>query len=97
MLGHSSFFNTSVDALVNEGETFLAGVDVLASAAGGDVTLYEGLDTSSGRKIGTFKGDANITNQIRFNPPLRLERGLYVDVGSNITEVTIYTILARED
>jgi hypothetical protein len=97
MNGQSSFFNTAVDALVNEGETLLLGIDVLASSAGGDVTVYEGLDAESGRKVGTYKGAANVTNPIRFNPPLFLDRGLFLDIGTNITEVTAQFIPARLD
>ena len=86
----SSFSNFSIDTLVNQGPTLLYGLDILASAVGGDVTLYEGLDSLSGRKIGAYKGTTNITIPIRFTPELFLARGLYADVGSSISEVTIY-------
>ena len=83
------WMNVGADNQVREGPCLLAGLVVLASVTGGDVTLYEGNDASSGRKIGKFEGVANVSNPIMFSPPLPLQRGLFVDVGSNITEVAV--------
>jgi hypothetical protein len=90
MFGDVGFDCVTEDKRVCEGPCDLYGLTVLASAAGGDVTLYEGQDASSGRKIGTYKGAANVTNPIMFSFPLPLARGLYVDIGSSITEVTVH-------
>lgn len=90
MNNHVAFTRTTTDQLINEGETLLHGLLLLTSVTGGDVTLYEGLDPDSGRKIWTFKGEANISQMISFPAPLWLERGLYIDVGSNVTEVTLF-------
>jgi len=84
------FLNTAVDVIAQVGETFLYGLDITASLAAGAVTIYEGLDASSGRRINTFKTDATFTTPIRFNPPLYLQRGLFIDVGANIEGVTVY-------
>lgn len=85
----SSFANITATTLINEGQSLLHSVIILASAAGGDLTVYEGLDASSGRKVATVKGAANVSSQIRFSPPLLLARGLLVVIGSSITEATI--------
>jgi len=81
--------NYAADAIVHQGPCLLYGVVVLASAAGGDATLYEGQDASSGRKIGVFKGGANLSLPIMLPKPLYAARGLYLDVGTSITEVLI--------
>jgi len=82
--------NTGVDAVITNAPAYLHGLVLLASAAGGDATLYDGTDAGAGRKIGTFKGGANLSNQVVFYPPLPCERGLFLDVGSNVTEVLVH-------
>ena len=90
MSGLSGWSVVTEDRLLNEGDSILYGLCVLSSAGGGDVTLYAGLDASSGRKIGRFEGANNQSNPIPFPKPIPCENGLYVDVGSNITEVLVF-------
>jgi hypothetical protein len=64
-----------------------------ASVAGGDVVIYEGQDPTSGRQILHQDAAANATNHCQFDPPVWMERGIYVDIGSNVSQVTIhYTV-----
>lgn len=95
MLGDAGFFNTTIDAPAMKGRGHLSGLDLLVSSTGGDVTLYDGQDANSGRKIGTYKGTANVSNPIRWSPPISIENGIYVDIGSNVTEVTVHFIPER--
>ena len=81
--------NVTGDTLITTSPGYLNGVVVLASVAGGDVTVYDGRDATNGRKVGTFKGAANISRPIIFTPSLLCENGVYVDVGSNITEALV--------
>ena len=92
--GWSAFENQTGDSLVITRRVFLSSVIYTMAQDGGDVTLYEGQDVSSGRKIAKIYGQGSITRQVSFNPALDLERGLYVDVGSNVTEVTVCYVLA---
>ena len=92
-----AFANTNADLLVNEGETLFYGVLLLVSTTGGDVTLYEGLDAYSGRKIGRFEGIADQSTPVIFSMPIYLERGLFIAVGSNVTEVTVFYQPTRLD
>lgn len=83
----------AADALVTTHPCWLHSALILASAAGGDASIYEGQDTSSGRQIVPLKGPANESVQAVFDPPIWCERGLYLDVGSSITSVTLhYTV-----
>jgi len=88
---YSAFGFTQIksDQIVNEGHTLLAGFIIEASADPGDVSLYEGLDASSGRYFGKFKGLTNDSKPIIFPVPVYFDRGLFVDVGSNVTGVTL--------
>jgi len=81
---------TTVDTIITNAAAVLHGLVLLASADGGDVTLYDGTDPAGGRKIATFKGTAHKSKPIHFRPPLLCERGIYVDVGSSVNEVLIH-------
>jgi len=83
------FTRVTASRVINEGQTLLFGALILVSVTGGSISLYEGTDASSGRLIATVEGEANITHQLKFNTPLYLDRGLYVSVGSNVTEATV--------
>lgn len=91
-----AFSTFSTDRLVFEGKTYLNAVLLRASVDGGDITLYEGMDPTSGRKFCTFLGLSGRTLNWHFSPAIPFDRGLYVDIGSNITEVTIVATPTRE-
>lgn len=80
----------TADTILTNKPCLLFGLIVLASVAGGDVTIYDGQDAVAGRKVGRFEGPADESVPILFPHPIPLNNGLYVDVGSNITEVGIY-------
>lgn len=84
------FTRLTQDNIVNEGATWLYGWHIQASADGGDVSFYEGLDSSSGRLLATVKALANDPNPFITHIPFFLDRGLYVDIGSNVTAVTLF-------
>lgn len=79
----------TADRQCTDGPALLSAVLLLCSGGGGDITIYEGLDTSSGRMICRIEGANNVTNNILFNPPIPCPRGIYVDVGSNVSEALI--------
>lgn len=84
------------DTILNEGETILHCLVVNASVSGGAVTIYEGLDAVSGRKVGIFQALANVTNLISLCG-IQLDRGLFVDVGANVTGVLVVYSPVRLD
>jgi hypothetical protein len=80
----------TADARITTHPALLHGLVLLVSSDGGDVTVYEGQDVTSGRKVGRFEAKTDTSRPIHFNPALECERGIYVDVGSNVTEVLIH-------
>ncbi len=78
----------TADEQVIEHPLLLAGIVLLVSTTGGDVTLYEGLGTAGSSLIGRFEGIADQSTPIDLHG-LLLERGLYVDIGSNVTGVLV--------
>ena len=78
----------TADEQVIEHPCLLKGIVLLVSTTGGDVTLYEGLGTAGSSQIGRFEGIADQSTPIDLHG-LLLERGLYVDIGSNVTGVLV--------
>lgn len=79
----------TLDDFLGPGPLVVFGVYVRVSVTGASVTLYDGLDTGSGRSIMVIEGEANITKTITFPGGLKIERALYVDLGSNVDEVLV--------
>ena len=82
------YYQSSVDAVVHQGPLVLYCVILLTSVTGGDITVYDGLDATSGRKVVRIEGQADVSNAVELGGVI-LSRGLMVDVGSNVTEYTI--------
>jgi len=82
--------NVTASEIIAEQPVLLHGVVILAPDEGGTATFYEGQDAASGRKIVTIGGSSNLSWPVAFYPPLLCERGLYVAVGSNVTEVMVH-------
>lgn len=78
----------TADALLAEKECELLFAYLVPSAANADVTLYDGENTT-GSLIATLK-EAAVSGH-EFNPPAPIycHKGLYVDVGSNVTGVLV--------
>lgn len=93
----TGFTRLIADGVVNEGPSLLFGLHVEASTAGGDVSVYEGNDKDSGRLIGIFKDNANNHEPKNFIPPIYCDRGIYIDIGSNVTAVTVLWLPVRDE
>ena len=91
------FSRITQDGIINEGQSLVFGLKIEASADGGDVSLYEGLDTGSARLEGTYKALANDRKPFSFPAPIYFDRGIFVDIGSNVTAVTIYWLPVRNE
>lgn len=86
----------TADEQVIEHPLLLKGIVLLVSTTGGDVTLYEGLGAAGSSLIGRFEGIADQSTPVDLHG-LFLERGLYVDIGSNVTGVlVIYKAIPSE-
>jgi len=81
----SDFEYLAADNLISTKPCLLYSVTVTPESQGvGDVTLYDGQGAESGYEIGTLRTASGATLQVRFKG-LELSRGLYVDIGSNVT------------
>ena len=82
------YYSNSIDAVVHRGPLLLYSVILLVSVTGGDITLYDGQDATSGRKLARLEAIADESHPVDFGGVV-LSRGLFVDVGSNVTEYTV--------
>lgn len=85
----SANFYLTGDQVITDYPCVLHSVTVTPSAgAVGDVTLYDGQGAESGHELLVIRTASGCTNQVRF-AGVSLTRGLYVDVGSNVTCVVV--------
>lgn len=74
----------TADALLCEKECDLLFVYLVPSAANADASLYDGENTT-GDLIATLKEAAVSGHEFKPPTPIYCRKGLYVDVGSNVT------------
>ena len=60
-----------------------------------DATIYDGESTSGDAVLTLYTVDESMA-QLVFPEPLYLHKGLYVDIGSNVTEVLVQYVTRRE-
>lgn len=85
----------TADAIVNKGPTELLYAYLEPSAANADATLYDGFGTQ-GRKITTILSSTKTSRHFAPPDPIICEKGLYLDVGSNVTSVLVMFKPIRE-
>ena len=78
----------TADALLAEKECELLYAYLVPSAANADVSLYDGENTT-GSLIATLKEAAVSGHEFTPPVPIYCRKGLYIDVGSNVTGVLI--------
>jgi len=67
----------------------LFGVHVNSGTGGSYIDVYNGQDADSGERVSRIKVAANLTWAIVFPLPLICGRGLYIEFGTNIDNVTV--------
>jgi len=85
----SAFFTCATSSLVTPSPCELLSVILTpTSAASGDITLYAARGAIAGHEILTIRTANSQTTQVRFSG-LKVEGGLYIAIGSNVTRVTV--------
>lgn len=79
----------TADRLLFPGRGLWGGFILLTSATNAGVTVYDGLDEKSGRQLAVLQGFQNVPVPFTFEFPIPIDRGLYIDVGSDITSIMI--------
>jgi len=74
---------------------FLFAVDLISDTGGvSTAAIYDGEGTKDPAVV-DLAAAVSESDRARFNPPIFLRRGLYVDVGSNVTAVTVQYLPIR--
>ncbi len=76
------------DSVLSTKECDLHYASLEPSAAAADVTLYDGIDTT-GVKVVALQASTKTNLEFRPRKSIYCRRGLYVDVGSNVTGVLV--------
>lgn len=97
-LEHSGWTYLVADGIVVRRPVRLEGINVNAAADADSVTLYHGLDSGSGRIIGTFKALAALSLLQNFLPPLPCPNGIYAVFNATCSNVTIlWSVIAEPE
>lgn len=74
----------TADRLLSRGPCEVVYVMLTGGAGNADVTLYDGENTS-GDRLFTLEALQHVSQQIHLSVPIYCRRGLYVDIGTNVT------------
>lgn len=88
----------TTDGIVTRQPSYLSCVTLSVATSGDSVSVYEGRDATSGRKIFTIKALANRSVSFNLSKSVLCGRGIYVDFSTTGSEVTVvYTPTEYED
>ena len=88
-MGLFRWIRTTVDGCLSNSRTLVAAVIITpTSQSSGTVTLYNGESTNDPQVILLQTGTTE-SKVINFDPPLYLDRGLYIDVGASVDDVLV--------
>jgi len=79
----------TVDTMIADKAFLLSGFVVTASVDGGVATLYDQQSPETPSSLGAYTALANSPTVVMFPKPIRLSRGLYVDVGTSCAGVLV--------
>jgi len=82
--------NVDASGLLTNKPVLLRGCAITVTETGTGITLYDGQDAESGRKIINLKSLANRSLQCNFAIPLECDRGIYVTVEDGCNEALVY-------
>jgi hypothetical protein len=77
------------DELVTEGRGVLYGFVFDTSVDGDSISIYDGLEATSGRLLFHCTGWAIDPNAVMFGVGVPFENGLYVVLSTNVTDATL--------
>lgn len=92
----AQWVNLAADGIVTPSPAYLICITLTVTDAGDYVDVYEGRDTTSGKKILRMKALANRSVSFNFTYPVYCDGGIYVDFSTDDSEATIAFISAAD-
>ena len=84
-----AWVRTTIDRCLSKTQTLVASVIITPhNGKYGTITLYDG-ESAQDPQIIMIQTYTTESKHINFEPPLKLDRGLYVDVGGDVDDVLI--------
>jgi len=83
----SGWSRVTESGIVANHKAILYGVILTVSVSGAEVKVYDGTDATSGRQLFTLQSLANASRPYNLNQGVVCERGIYVEIGDNVTEL----------
>jgi len=85
----------TVDTLISDSFTLLSCVVITPSdTKKGDITIYNG-ESASDEHVIKIRTPSSASWELRFEPSLILDRGLYVDVGGDVEDVLVQYLIGK--
>lgn len=86
---------TTVDVCLSKTEVHIATVIITPHKAKyADITIYNG-ENAKGEQVIFIYTAAQATKVINFDPPLFLDRGLFIDVGGDLDDCLIHYSIGK--
>lgn len=77
------------DQVVCTAPGYIGCIIIVSNGSGvADATVYDGESTGDPQILKVLAADDSL-QVVRFQPPLKTLRGIYIDIGSNVNEVLI--------
>lgn len=84
-----NWVRVTVDQVVSKSPGYIGSVIIVSDGSGNaSATIYDGESTGD-PVILTVKTVNNTMSTVNFQPALKTERGIYVDIGSNVNELLV--------
>ena len=84
-----AWVNTKTSQIITEDAARVYSIILTTDTNGKGITLYDGKDAQSGRKIARFVSLANNTNTFDIAGTLFASRGLYVELDNEVVDFCI--------
>ena len=86
---------TAVDKKVCNRPCFLYAAHLVATTGGAATTVIRDGHDTGGETVVDLAALTSSNDPRKFDPPIFLKKGLYIDVGSNVTSVLVHYMVAR--
>jgi len=90
-----AFIRTTVDRCLSKTQTLVAAVIITPhNGKYGTVTLYNG-ESAADQQVIMLQSGTTESKFINFNPPLYLDKGLFLDVGGDVDDVMVQFAIGK--
>lgn len=86
----------TADKKISNRPVFLYAAHLVASSVGAATAIIRDGHDTNGEAVVDLAALTSSVDPRKFDPPIYLKKGLYVDIGSNVTSVLVHFLHAKE-